>query len=101
MKKLNHYQKALSNYYKASFDLFKCFIKQFESYEDYTDEMLLDIFETDRPFEIGNMFLKIDDVVNYFESKATLEQFLGWYWEYIGQGIHPKENLKNWVKLGK
>lgn len=92
-------KKALANYYTASFNLFECFIRQFESYKNYTDEMLLDIFETDRPFEIAGMFLNINDIVNYYESKATLEQFLDWYWQYTGEGEPVEVNLINWVKL--
>jgi hypothetical protein len=91
----------LSKYYKSSFDLFKCFIQQFESYKNYTNEMLLDIFEVDRPFEIADMFININDIVNYYESKATLEQFIDWYWEYTGQGMKPKINLKNWIRAQK
>lgn len=96
-------QQALSNYYQACFQLFKCFIKQFDSYKNWSDQTIIDtdMFHLDRPIEIADMYLTLDDIVNYYESKATLDQFLAWYWKYTGAGIKPKENLKNWVLLDK
>lgn len=91
---------------QAMYKLINQFCNEFNV--DYTETLTetKSRFASNNPvdvFEIADMILSIYDVIEYYNSGATLEQFINWYWSDLDNYENKRQrlNFKNYYNLIK
>jgi hypothetical protein len=74
--------KELEIYYQSCEELVKRFFQDFygEEWEDYYKDLYWIGGKVGEVFEVSDMYLNLDNVVDYYLYKFTPDELMDWYW---------------------